>query len=217
MVMAKTERQFLPAAGHDWFLPLYDPITKIFGMDRARVRLLEQAGLQPHYRVLDVGCGTGTLAVQVKQVHPMVDVVAADPDPKALARAWRKAERAGVSIQFDEGFSDALNYADAVFDRVFSSMMLHHVKRDERENTLREIRRVLKPGGRLEFLDFDQPEPGTSRLARLLHSNVALSGNTEDRLLASMARAGFVQARRTGREHRWFGRLGFYQAAAPQQ
>lgn len=214
MAVARSERTFLPAAGHDWFLPLYDPLTKLLGMDRAHARLLDQAALEPNHRVLDVGCGTGTLAVTIKRRYPEVQVVGVDPDVKALARARRKAARAGVAVQFDQGFSDALGYADAVFDRVFSSMMFHHVARRDRENTLREIRRVLKPGGRLEFLDFDRPEPRGSRLARLLHSHQALGDNTEDRILTLMTSAG-LEPRQTGREDRLFGRLAFYQASVP--
>jgi FkbM family methyltransferase len=126
---AKSERTFLPAAGHDFLLPIYDPFTKLFGFDRARRMLLDQAALQPQHRVLDVGCGTGTLAVLIKRLYPTINVVALDPDPKALARAQRKAERAAVSIRFDRGFSDALGYPDAAFDRVFSSMMFHHLDR----------------------------------------------------------------------------------------
>src|SRR5215216_5176906 len=121
------ERTYLPAAGRDVFLPLYDPFTKLVGFDGIRRALLQQAALRPDFRVLDVGCGTGTLAVLIKRLNPSIDVVALDPDPKALVRGRRKAERAGVSVRFDRGFSDALGYPDAGFDRVFSSMMIHHL------------------------------------------------------------------------------------------
>jgi ubiquinone/menaquinone biosynthesis C-methylase UbiE len=81
---ARSERAFLPAAGHDFLLPIYDPFTKLFGFDQARRVLLDQAALQPSHRVLDVGCGTGTLAVLIKRLYPSIDVVGLDPDPKAL-------------------------------------------------------------------------------------------------------------------------------------
>ena len=93
--MMGSSRTYLPAAGHDWSLPLYDPIVKLLGGDAARKALLEQAALRPGQRVLDVGCGTGTLATLIKQLYPDVEVVGLDPDPKALARARRKAARAG--------------------------------------------------------------------------------------------------------------------------
>jgi ubiquinone/menaquinone biosynthesis C-methylase UbiE len=105
--MTKSRRTYIPAAGHDWFLPLYDLMTKLMGADQARRALLDQAELWPVHRVLDIGCGTGSLAVLLKRLYPEVDVVGIDPDPKALARARQKAERAAVSLRFDQGFSDA--------------------------------------------------------------------------------------------------------------
>jgi len=143
-------RPYIPAAGLDWALPLYDPMVKLFGGDRARKALLDQAAIQTGHRVLDIGCGTGVLVTLIKRLHSDVDVVGLDPDPKALIRARRKAERAAVQIQLDQGYSDELPYPDASFDRVLSSFMLHHLQADEKESTLREVRRVLKPGGSLQ-------------------------------------------------------------------
>jgi ubiquinone/menaquinone biosynthesis C-methylase UbiE len=125
--MPESSRNYLPAAGHDWSLPLYDPIVKLLGGDAARKALLDQAGLRPGQQVLDVGCGTGTLTTFIKRLHPDITVVGFDPDPRALARARRKAARAGVPIRFDQGFGDDLPYPEASFDRVFSSFMFHHL------------------------------------------------------------------------------------------
>jgi SAM-dependent methyltransferase len=102
--VVESSRTYLPAAGRDWRLPLYDPLVKLLGGDAARRALLDEAALRPGQRVLDVGCGTGTLATLIKQLHPEVGVVGLDPDPKALARARRKAARTAVRVQFDQGF-----------------------------------------------------------------------------------------------------------------
>src|SRR5262249_32286631 len=116
-------RAYLPAAGHDWLLSLYDPIVTLIGGDPTRRVLVEQAAIQPNHRVLEVGCGTGSLVLLVKRLHPGVDVVGLDPDPKALDRARRKAARARASVRFDSGFADEMPYPGASFDRVFSSFM----------------------------------------------------------------------------------------------
>lgn len=214
--MREARRTYLPAAGHDWFLPLYDPFVRLLGGDSARRALLDQAAVRPGHRVLDIGCGTGTLVMLIKSLHPQVDVVGLDPDPKALARARRKAERASVSIQLDQGFSDELPYPDGSFDRVFSSFMFHHLPADEKEKTLREVRRVLKPGGALHLLDFGGPESSAGGvLARLLHSSDRLRDNAEGRVLNLMARTGLADPKKVGQRAMLFGRVAYYQASAP--
>jgi len=207
------ERRYLPAASRDIFLPAYDPIMKLLGFERALMALLDQAGLRPGHAVLDVGCGTGTLAVLIKQQHPDVDVTGVDPDPRALARAARKASRAGASVRFDRGFGDTLAYDGATFDRVFSSMMFHHVPKREKANVIAEIRRVLKPGGRLEFLDL-AGGAHRSALAHVLHGR-ELSAAAHERLTALMEAAGFVDVTRTGGRGTIAGAIAYYQASAP--
>src|SRR5437588_10708664 len=118
MQPTRSQRRYLPAAGHDVFLPAYDPIMRLLRFTRDLDRLMAQAALQPSHRVLDVGCGTGTLAVLLKQRHPSIEVTAVDPDPKALARAARKAARARVAVGFECAFGDALPFSDGAFDRV---------------------------------------------------------------------------------------------------
>lgn len=216
--MQNSARTYLPAAGNDWGLPLYDPFVKLLGGDHARAALLDQAALRPRYRVLDVGCGTGTLAVFIKRLYPSVEVIGLDPDPKALAQSKKKARRADVSIRFDQGFSDELPYADASFDRVFSSFMFHHVRAGDRGKMLREIRRVLKPGGTLHMLDFGASRTQkSSRLARWFHSNERLKDNSTDRILALFNDAGFVESKRVLEKAMLFGHLrtAYFQAAAP--
>src|SRR5207244_373681 len=132
---ARSQRTYLPAAGQDRFLPLYDLMTKLMGADQARRALVDRAQIRSGHRILDVGCGTGSLLIQLKRLYPETEVVGLDPDPKALARARRKAGRAAVSIQLDQGFGDELPYRDASFDRVFSSLMFHHLSADEKGKT----------------------------------------------------------------------------------
>jgi ubiquinone/menaquinone biosynthesis C-methylase UbiE len=210
-----SKRPYLPAAGRDSFLPLYDLMTRLMGADQARRRLLDQAQIRPGHRVLDIGCGTGSLLIQLKRLYPKIDVVGLDPDPKALARARRKAARTAVSIHLDQGFGDELPYPDGSFDRVLSSLMFHHIPTDEKGKTMRAIRRVLKPLGEFHMLDFEGPERGAHGiLSRLLHSNQRLKDNSENRVLHLMTEAGFAEPKKVGHRGMFFGNIAYYRAIA---
>lgn len=216
--MYTVPRTYLPAAGRDWALPFYDPLVKLLGADDKRRILLEQAELRAGYRVLDIGCGTGSLVTLIKRVDPNVSVVGLDPDLKALTRAVTKAARARATIQFDRGFSDDLPYADASFDRVFSSFMFHHLGVQEKEKTLREVRRVLKPGGSLHLLDFKGAElDDKGWLTRWIRSRHQLRDNSTDRVLTLMSNAGLADPRKVAEGGVFFGhlRIAYYQASSP--
>ena len=129
------------------------------GRERAfRERLVELARLEPGEAVLDVGCGTGTLAIAVKRrVGAAGTVHGIDASPEMIDRARRKAAKAGVDVAFQTGIVEALPFPDARFDAVVSTLMLHHLPRPIRQQCAREMRRVLKPGGRVLAVDFAMP------------------------------------------------------------
>jgi ubiquinone/menaquinone biosynthesis C-methylase UbiE len=126
------------------------------GRDRAfREKLIGLAGLSPGESVLDVGCGTGSLAIAARRrVGTGGEVLGVDASPEMIARAASKAARAGVGVSFRNAVAEALPFPDARFDVVLSTLMLHHLPRQARQQCAREIRRVLKPGGRALVVDF---------------------------------------------------------------
>lgn len=212
--MPEASREYVPAAGHDWFLPFYDPISKLMGVESVHRQLIDQARLQPGQRVLEIGCGTGNLTTLVKTTHPAVDVVGLDPDPKALDRARHKAEDLHVAIGLDRGYCDELQYPDASFDRVLSALMFHHLDTETKRRSLREIRRVLKAGGSLHLLDFGGAhELSDGFLARLLHRSDHLRDNSADSLLGFMREAGFVEPAEIASRRTIFGRVFYYSAS----
>jgi ubiquinone/menaquinone biosynthesis C-methylase UbiE len=185
------------------------------GADRARQELIEQANIQPNQRVLDIGCGTGTMAVLLKRKYATAQIVGLDPDPKALRRAQKKVRRAGVAVQLDEGFADELPYEESTFNRVLSSFMFHHLEEQDREKMLREVLRVLKPGGSFHLLDFAGGEDGAhGRWGHLVNSHALLKDNSQRRILQQMKRAGFANAEKVKDAQMLFGLLptAYYEA-----
>jgi ubiquinone/menaquinone biosynthesis C-methylase UbiE len=201
-------RAFLPGMRHEWLLPLYDPLNRLLGVGLIRRQLLDQAGLRPGQRVLEIGCGTGTLLLAAKQAQPAAVVVGLDPDLAALARASRKARRRGLAVQLDRGHADELPYADDSVDVVLSSFMLHHVPADQREPAMREVRRVLRPGGALHLVDVG----GSGERG---HRHRFTREHAVDDVPDLLHRAGFAEVAQTGSAvHRWIGRYTSYRATA---
>jgi ubiquinone/menaquinone biosynthesis C-methylase UbiE len=149
---------YLPAVRFDFLTPVFDVFVR--GTTRERTfkqRLLDQAQLEGGLEVLDLGSGSGTLAVWAKQREPGLRIHGLDGDPAIIRQAVRKAERAGVDIEFDEGLSYELPYEDASFDRVLSSLFFHHLVLSDKERTIAEVARVLRPGGELHVADWGEP------------------------------------------------------------
>jgi ubiquinone/menaquinone biosynthesis C-methylase UbiE len=119
-------------------------------------------------RILDIGCGTGTLVALIKQAHPSADIVGLDGDPQILEIARAKAQNQKLEIRFDPGMSFDLPYPDELFDVVCTSMMLHHLTRDDKQKTAMEMYRVLRRGGKFFGVDFTEPRSHFGKAIRPL-------------------------------------------------
>lgn len=217
-IKGEHRRPHVPHAGHNPPPTLYDSFHRLLGLESYHRRLVEQVGIRPGLRVLEIGCGTGNLAILAKRLHPDAEVVGLDPDPKALDHARRKAGRAGLSVRLDRGLAQRLPYPDASFDAALSAFMFHHLGPEEKREMLREIRRVLKPGSSLHLLDFGGENGDSSGLmARLSRRNELLRHNFGESVPALMREAGFADPKE---EAYWvarvLGRVTFYRAASPR-
>ena len=154
------------AAGYDWLLWL---VT--FGRERIfREKVLRLAQLEPGESVLDVGCGTGTLAIAAKRhVGPTGLVNGIDASPEMIARASRKARKAGLEVLFKNALAEALPFPDGHFDAVLTTIMLHRLPRQARQQCALEMRRVLKPRGRVLAVDFARAARGRRSVIGHLH------------------------------------------------
>jgi ubiquinone/menaquinone biosynthesis C-methylase UbiE len=129
------------------------------GRERAfREKIVDMVRLQSGESVLDVGCGTGTLAITAKErVGKAGRVAGIDPSGQLIHGARRKAARRSLTIDFEIAGIEQLNYPDRSFDVVLSTFMMHHLQGDLKRQGLAEVARVLKPGGRLLIVDFKGP------------------------------------------------------------
>jgi ubiquinone/menaquinone biosynthesis C-methylase UbiE len=179
----------------------YDLLVALLTLGRERrfrEQLLALAHLEPGESVLDIGCGTGTLAIAAKRVvGALATVQGIDASPEMIARAQRKAKRANVDVTFDVAFAQSLSIQTARFDVVLSTVMLHHLPRAGREQAVREARRVLKPGGRLLAVDFTK-NMGKGLLARL-HGH----GRVNSRDLVALVTAAGLTVVESGPVGRW--------------
>ena len=156
------EKRYIPALSFRWLTPLYDPLLKwIMREETFKRKLVQQANIQPKIKVLDLGCGTGTLTLMLKRAHPEAEVTGLDGDPQVLAIARDKSR--GTDIQWDEGLASSLPYPDSTFDRVVTSLVIHHLVTDDKRRAFKEIFRVLKPLGELHVLDFGAPHSSLTR------------------------------------------------------
>jgi len=198
--------------GKRWLLPLYDPFTRLAGMRRVHGALLDRADLGPGQRVLEIGCGTGNLLLLAKRRCPDADVAGLDPDPAALRHAGRKAARAGLAVRLDRGFAADLPYADGSLDRVLSSFMLHHVEPAELPLVLREVARVLRPGGSFHVVDLAGGHARHGLAGLLARRSRHLTDDSPSRLPALLAEAGLRDVAETGRGSVKIGDYAFHRA-----
>lgn len=182
--MSNANEEYIPALSYRFLTPFYDFIQKYIVRDvRYKALLIAQANIQPGHHVLDLGCGTGTLAIMVKQAQPDAEVTGLDADPDMLKVARYKSAHFKIPVKFDVGLTNKLPYPDESFDRVLSSIMIHHLKTPDKWQAAREVYRVLKPGGQLHIIDFGKPVTWYGKmLGPLLHRFEEANDNIDGKL-----------------------------------
>jgi SAM-dependent methyltransferase len=221
MSQSHTERDYIPGLGKHVLLPLYDVVHHVFGLRPIHLEMIALAGLRDGHRVLDVGCGTGNLLRSAGKRYPKVELVGLDPDPKALAQAGRKFRRAGRIAQLDRGFAQELPYPDDSFDRVFSSLMLHHLDSASKDALLAQVRRVLRPDGLLVLADavldgHGHGHGGRRQIGMRGRMREHMRDNVADAVSRRIAAAGFTVEPTRTMALRIGGRVGI-ELARPSQ
>jgi SAM-dependent methyltransferase len=221
------EARYIPALRFEWLTGLYDPLVRLTTREgELKRRIADALEVAPGGRVLDLACGTGTLALMIAGSNPELSVAGVDGDPHVLRRARAKAHAAGIGIDFDQGFSTELPYPDASFDAVVSTLFFHHLDRADKERTATEIARVLKPDGSLHVADWGKPSDPLMAAAflgvRLLDGFDVTRDNAAGELPRILESGGLADMQERGRLRTpggtiyvWHGRRQARRAAAP--
>lgn len=213
-------RTYIPALGYRWLTGLYDPVVALTTREATfKSALIEQAQLDTGQQVLDLACGSGTLALMALRRVPQLAVTGVDGDPAMLDQARRKAAAAGAALCLDEALVDRLPYTDGCFDRVLSSLLFHHLDRQTKLAALREALRVLKPGGELHVADWGKAANPLMRLAfhgvQLLDGFDTTADNVAGRLPDLIRESGFARVQERRRFGTMFGTMSLYHADKP--
>ncbi|MDQ3748429.1 MAG: class I SAM-dependent methyltransferase [Acidobacteriota bacterium] len=209
--------KYIPALSYDWLTPFYDPVVRLTTRENTfKKALADQARIRANHRVLDLACGTATLTILLKQNQPQAEIVGIDGDAKILESAKVKARKAGFAIQFDKGMSFDLPYEDASFDRVVSSLFFHHLTRENKLKTLREVKRVLKSNGEFHIADWGLPAnslmKGSSYLIQLFDGSETTAESFNGLLPKLMTDAGFEAVEETNSFNSLFGTIRLHKS-----
>lgn len=212
--MTAQREGYIPALSFRWLTPIYDPLLE-WGMreETFKRRLIQRAEIRSGQHVLDLGCGTGTLTLMLKQAIPGTDVTGLDGDPEVLAIARAKSGQAHVKIKWDEGLAYELPYPDNSFDGVLSSLVVHHLTGEDKVRAFREVRRVLRPAGGFHIVDFGQPFSPLTNLQAVIMKNLEhAADNFAGRIKPMLQEAGFESVNEAEKFNTIFGPVWFYQA-----
>lgn len=212
-----SDRKFTPALGFAFLTPLYDVSVAAATRENTwRRRLIRLLDPRPGDRILDVGCGTGSLAIRLYRREPGISVVGLDPDPEVLQRARFKSH--DMPITWIDGFLDETTAPQiGTVDKVTSSLVLHQTPMDEKKRILATMFELLEPGGLLVIADFGLQRNVLMRAlfrctVQLLDGVEDTRPNAEGRLPGLMTDAGFEDVEERDVVNTVIGSISLYTA-----
>jgi ubiquinone/menaquinone biosynthesis C-methylase UbiE len=218
--MTTDEDRYVPAAGRGAFTRLYDPAMALSMRESSwRPALVERVSLDlPEGGVaIDVGSGTGSFAIELASTRNDSKVVGVDGDPESIAIA--RSKPGSDRVRWDKGLATDLPLADDGVDVASMSLLLHHLSPEAKASALAEVRRVLRPGGRLHVADWGKPDAITFagfQLLRVLDGVVNTSEHARGGIPDLVHVAGFEEVSVWRRLRTVWGSMEFISAEKPR-
>jgi len=160
---------YIPAFNYDLLTPFYDFFLNILGFGyKERVKIVELLELKPSENLLDIGCGSGSLVIVAKKLHPENHITGSDIDEKILKIAEKKIKKENLGIKLIKTSAAKLPFNDSSFDVIVSSLVFHHLSLETKRLAITEIKRVLKKEGRFLLVDFGKANRLWMKLLYLL-------------------------------------------------
>ena len=216
------DRAYMPALAEHRLTPFFDATVALMTCERTWHRaFVRQISPEPRDVILDVGCGTGTLAVALKQACEAATVYGTDHDPDALTRAELKARDAGVLVHFTQGYAQSVATMAAANrpNKVVSSLLLHQIPLAGKRETLRSAFAALRSGGELHVADYGAQKSPLMKFAfrhvQALDASNNAQANADGRLPELIAEAGFVAVRENTVIPTPTGSISLYSALRP--
>ncbi|MGQ9694102.1 MAG: class I SAM-dependent methyltransferase [Thermodesulfobacteriota bacterium] len=218
--MPEIRSKYIYALHYNWLTCLYDPLVKWATREITFKKALRaQAKIQPGHRILDLGCGTGTLCITIMETSPPALLIGCDGDKKVLRIARAKPAPGEAKLSWHCALAYELPYATEVFNHVFSSFLFHHLTKANKLKTLSEIWRVLRPGGELHLADWGKPQNWLMRLSfliiQILDGFQTTADNRRGFLVNYLQEAGFVCLKEVKKYNTLLGTLSLYKAQKP--
>ena len=209
-----SEQTYIPALRYNWLTRFYDTVLTItFPEKKIKQALIEQAKFTANEKVLDFGVGTATLSLMIKKQFPFLNITGIDVDKNILAIAAKKANTDVELVQYN---GSHIPLHDAHIDKVVSSLVFHHIPTQNKKAVLKEIYRVLKPGGELHIADFGKARSIYAKVAfaifRRLDGEENTRVNSRGQLPQFIEEAGFKNVEETKYFNTLFGTIKLIRA-----
>lgn len=215
--MATNDNEYISALKFDLLTPFYDFLIRhTIRENTFKQKLVQEVGLKAGQKALDLGCGTATLSILLKQEYPDSEISGIDGDAKILQIAQNKIKKVGETIALQQGLVYNLPYLNNSFNKVISSLVFHHLTIDDKVQTLKEIFRILRPSGELYIADWGKPKNFFLRVAflsiQLLDGFTTTKDNVQGLLPPLIRAVGFERVEEICQYATAFGSISLYKA-----